>query len=145
MMRRFLVAVGWLMVTGCTSTYMLFPVRYEVIDHPEEGAIEVKFHNEYPFPVCFSRAAWPNQAGRFDSAKGWVFLKVGDMCFTVEDVAEYCPRCVTVVAPGETLSTLVPYEEFHLPLELYPEKKELLFAPYASRCDAEELRAARRR
>jgi hypothetical protein len=125
-------------VTGCATQSALTPIKYEYTDVPAERRIEVEYRNTTGVTMCLLPEHWPNQAGKINQASDSVFLVAGQERFPIENFnTGYCPQgCATRVAPGEKLSSSIPYADFSLPERLRDAPKKLEFSPMAFACKA---------
>lgn len=126
------------LVSGCATQSVLTPIKYEYVDAPAERRIEVTYRNITGVTMCLLPEHWPNQAGKINQASDSVFLVVGQERFPVVDFnTGYCPQgCATHVAPGEKVSSSIPYADFSLPERLKDAPKTLEFSPTAFACRA---------
>ena len=126
------------LVAGCATQSALKPIKYEYADVPAERRIEVAYRNTTGVTMCLLPEHWPNQAGKINQASDSVFLVVGQERFPIESFnTGYCPQgCATRVAPGEKVSSSIPYADFSLPERLKDAPKTLEFSPMAFACKA---------
>ncbi len=137
MKRTGAIAILWL-VSGCATQSALKPIKYDYVDVPAERRIEVTYRNFTGVAMCLLPEHWPNQAGKINQASDIVFLVVGQERFPIENFnTGYCPQgCATRVAPGEKISSSIPYADFSLPERLMDAPKALEFSPKAFACKA---------
>ena len=137
----FLVMAGLILVfvlaLGCVSSRSIVDLRFEVLDNPVEGRVELKLLNRSPGALCLSPSNWPDQDGRLHQASRSVYLIIGERIFPIEEFnAGYCPGgCSVRVEPGETVFASIPYSEFRLPEVFRSSPKLLEFFPYPTPCD----------
>lgn len=126
------------LVAGCATQSALTPIKYEYADVPAERRIEVAYRNTSGVTMCLLPEHWPNQAGKINQASDCVFLVVGQERFPIENFnTGYCPQgCATRVAPGQKVSSSIPYADFGLPERLKDAPKMLEFSPMAFACKA---------
>jgi hypothetical protein len=132
--------VSWLLallvLMGCSATVEFLELDYQFVDNPDEHRIELTFVNEFGFPVCLPPELWPNSAGKIDQASQIMALEIGGERFPVVDFnTGYClDGCARVVAPGESVSAFIRYEDFGLAEEQIHQQKTLDFSPVTFRC-----------
>lgn len=128
----------FVLLSGCATQSVLIPIKYEYVDVPAERRIQVTYHNTSRVTMCLLPEHWPNQAGKINQASDSVFLVVGQERFPIVDFnTGYCPQgCATRVAPGEKVSSSIPYADFGLPERLKDAPKTLEFSPTAFECKA---------
>ena len=107
----------------------LFPIRCDFVDIPAERRIELHYTNNLNQAICLYPEQWIGP----DSDR--CVLLIGQLRFPIKNRdTGYCPGCSQLVAPGETVSTSFPYDDFHVPDSLFNEEKHLSFTPLAFRC-----------
>ena len=138
-MKKLLFVPFAFLAFSCASSWKPIPTEFVVKDKPSENRIEVLFTNETEELLCLLPEHWPNQAGKINQASDYVFLLVADRRFPIQDYdTGYCPEgCALVVRPGETVSSSIPYDDFHLPDDLRSEPKHLELPVTAYTCPNE--------
>lgn len=137
-MRACTITITSCFLVGCAASKTVsVPIRYQLVDHPSEGRIELIYRNESTNLMCISADYWPNTAGKLNQMRDRVFLVVDGQRFSIEDFnTGYCigNTCAKRVDPGEQISSSIPYEDFELPDRLWNEPKTLEFSPQAYVC-----------
>ena len=131
------VTIALLAALGCATGVGMFPIEYDFVDNIPERRVEITFTNDFGFSVCLLPETWPNPKGVIDQGAEFMALVVDGQRFPVIDVnTGYClgRDCETVVAPGETVSSFVRYDDFGLPEELESSTKHLDFTTGTYRC-----------
>jgi hypothetical protein len=130
-------AVG--LIAGCAASGLSSPIaiRYSYEDSIPLKAFRLSYRNETSRPVCLTPDNWPNGAGKLDQAlsRASVEIEGQQARYVVKDFnTGYCPECAVRLAPGESITGVIPYGEFSIPEEFHTNKKILHFQPYALIC-----------
>lgn len=130
-MRRPMI-FGVALIAGCATTELGqsadIPYLYE--DLIPMKAFGLTYKNETSKPMCLTPDNWPNDAGKLDqaSSRAWVEIKGTQSRYAIKDFnTGYCPQCAQRVRPGETVTGIIPYEEFLIPEKYQSAKKTLHF------------------
>lgn len=127
-----------LLISGCATKSVLMPIKYDYVDVSAKRQIEIAYRNHTGVAMCLPPEHWPNQAGKINQASDILSLVVGQERFPIESSnTGYCPQgCAVHVAPGEQVSSSIPYADFRLPERLTDAPKTLDFSPKAFVCKA---------
>jgi hypothetical protein len=131
------MAIG--ILAACATASDRVPITYQMIDHPDENRIELRYHNDTKHSVCLTASFWPDAAGKVYQMSNRVALVVDGRSYAIAQfnkgpcvVVEY--SCVARVAPGKEITGSIPYAEFGLPPALRDKPKTLYFSPLAPAC-----------
>lgn len=137
-MRRPII-FGVALIAGCATGELSAPtsIPYQYEDSFALKAFRLTYRNDSKKAVCLTPDNWPNVAGKLDQASSrvWVEIDGRNGRYVMKDFnTGYCPQCALRVAPGESITGIIPYGEFLIPGELYSAKKTLHFQPQGLSC-----------
>jgi hypothetical protein len=134
-----MVAMTVGVMTGCATPANRTLVAYQVIDHPPEERIELRFHNDTERTACLTASMWPDDAGNLNQMGQRIALMVDGQRYPVVRYNKgFCVlvqlACVAAVPPGAEVKASIPYAEFALPATLKYQPKTVDFSPTAPKC-----------
>ena len=126
-------------MAGCVSTADRTPLTYQMIDHPDENRIELRYRNDGEQTKCLTASMWPDADGKVYQTGNRTALVVEGRRFPIAEfykgpcyVVEL--TCVARVAPGQEITSSIPYQQFGLPESLRFKRKILHLSPLVPGC-----------